>query len=64
MGNDDLIYTPDVVVFKSDARTDPVYPQMMECEAWYKVNVITCAAPQLTGIYKLPVNYEDLFTLA
>ena len=29
MGNDDLIYTPDVVVFKTDERTDPIYPQMM-----------------------------------
>ena len=27
MGNDDLIYTPDVVVFKTDERTDPVSPQ-------------------------------------
>ena len=30
MGNDDLIYTPDVVVFKTDERTDPIYPKMME----------------------------------
>ncbi len=30
MGNDDLIYTPDVVVFKSDERTDPIYPTMLE----------------------------------
>ena len=60
MGNDDLIYTPDVVVFKTDERTVPVYPQMMEPKAWYKVNVITCAAPQLTGISKLPANYESV----
>ena len=62
MGNDDLIYTPDVVVFKSDARTDPVYPQMMGREAWYKVNVITCAAPQMMGIAKQPNNYEDIIS--
>ncbi len=60
MGNDDLIYTPDVVVFKKDERTDPVYPQMMEQEDWYKVNVITCAAPQMMGITRLPDNYEDI----
>ncbi|MBR4387837.1 MAG: TIGR02452 family protein [Prevotella sp.] len=58
MGNDDLIYTPDVVVFKTDERTIPIYPQMMERESWYKVNVITCAAPQMMSIAKIPDNYE------
>ena len=60
MGNDDLIYTPDVVVFKSDERTDPVYPQMLAHEEWYKVNVITCAAPQLFGSVTRPENYEEV----
>lgn len=41
--NDDIIYTPDVVVFK----TDTAYPQLMEESDWYNVNVITCAAPNL-----------------
>ena len=41
--NDDCIYTPDVVVFKSD--TD--YPQLLPEEKWYSVNVLTCAAPNL-----------------
>ena len=59
MGNDDLIYTPEVVVFKADERTDPVYPRMMEHDDWFKVNVITCAAPQLFGSVKRPDNYED-----
>lgn len=59
MGNDDLIYTPEVVVFKTDERTDPVYPRMMEHDDWFKVNVITCAAPQLFGSVKRPDNYED-----
>ena len=59
MGNDDLIYTPDVIVFKTDERTDPVFPQMMSRDEWYKVNVITCAAPQLMGISTLPDGYED-----
>lgn len=41
--NDDCIYTPDTVVFKSD--TD--IPQILPEEEWYSVNVITCAAPNL-----------------
>lgn len=41
--NDDIIYTPDIVVFKTD--TDR--PELMERDAWYKVDVITCAAPNL-----------------
>ena len=38
--NDDLIYTPDVVIFKSDTA----YPTLMPEKKWKKVNVITCAA--------------------
>ena len=60
MGNDDLIYTPDVVVFKSDLRTDPVYPQMLSRDEWYKVNVITCAAPVMVRVFILPDNYETV----
>lgn len=41
--NDDCIYTPGVMVFKSD--TD--YPQLLPEEKWYSVNVVTCAAPNL-----------------
>lgn len=41
--NDDCIYTPDVVVFKSDTAN----PELLPEEDWYKVNVITCAAPNL-----------------
>ena len=60
MGNADLIYTPDVVVFKTDVRTDPIYPQMMDSDDWYTVNVITCAAPELFDQVTRPVNYEDV----
>ena len=60
MGSDDLIYTPDVVVFKTDERTEPVYPQMMPHEEWFKVNVITCAAPQMHIAKALPANYESV----
>lgn len=62
MGNDDLIYTPDVVVFKSDERTDPIYPQMLPHDEWYKVDVITCAAPELYKLRRRPDNYEELIT--
>ena len=41
--NDDLIYTPDVVIFKSDTP----YPRLLPPNKWTKVNVITCAAPNL-----------------
>ena len=41
--NDDIIYTPDVLVFKSDT----VKPELMDEADWYEVDVITCAAPNL-----------------
>lgn len=41
--NDDIIYTPNVTVFK----TDTAYPKLMQEKEWYEVNVITCAAPNL-----------------
>ena len=41
--NDDIIYTPDVTVFKTDTAS----PKLMDENDWYKVDVITCAAPNL-----------------
>ncbi|MCD8023295.1 MAG: TIGR02452 family protein, partial [Lachnospiraceae bacterium] len=41
--NDDCIYTPEVTVFKPDTST----PRTMPEQEWYKVDVITCAAPNL-----------------
>ncbi|MCR5716910.1 MAG: TIGR02452 family protein [Lachnospiraceae bacterium] len=40
---DDIIYTPQVKVFKTDSSA----PQLMPKEQWYDVDVITCAAPNL-----------------
>ena len=60
MGSDDLIYTPDVVVFKTDERTDPQIPRMMEQGEWYKVDVITCAAPELRHRTRKPRGYEEM----
>ena len=62
MGNDDLIYTPDVIVFKTDERTDPIWPQMMPEEGWYNVDVITCAAPELWQGNPMPNDYEAQIT--
>ena len=44
--NDDIIYTPDVVVFKEDNSEVKILPK----EEWYPVDVITCAAPNLGAI--------------
>lgn len=41
--NDDIIYTPEITVFK----TDEYIPKLMNEKDWYTVNVITCAAPNL-----------------
>ncbi len=43
IGSADIIYTPAVTVFK----TDTAKPQLMDEAAWYEVDVITCAAPDL-----------------
>ena len=47
--NDDCIFTPDVVVFKSDDST----PKLLHESQWYNIDVITCAAPNLC---ELPSN--------
>lgn len=62
MGNDDLIYTPDVVVFKTDERTDPIMPVLLPREEWYKVDVITSAAPEIFRMLSIPDNYEDVIS--
>ena len=41
--NDDCIYTPGVIVFKSDSENPKIQPE----ERWFKVYIITCAAPNL-----------------
>jgi len=56
MGNDDLIYTPDVFVFK----TDESEPQMLPTDQWYSVNVITSAAPECNALPQRPDNYNQI----
>jgi uncharacterized protein (TIGR02452 family) len=41
--NNDCIYTPDVYVFKSDMN----FPEPLPRDKWWKVNILTCAAPNL-----------------
>ncbi len=41
--NNDCIYTPDVCVFKSDTN----FPELLSRDAWWNVNILTCAAPNL-----------------
>lgn len=47
--NDDCIHTPGIVVFKSDTEVPALLPE----NEWYRVNVVTCAAPNLR---KEPAN--------
>lgn len=65
--NDDIIYTPGVLVFKSDTAE----PKLMKETDWYQVDVITCAAPNLRskpsntyntgdGLEAISVQDEDL----
>ncbi|MBR4026851.1 MAG: TIGR02452 family protein [Lachnospiraceae bacterium] len=44
--NDDCIYTPNVVVFKTDTNQ----PKQMPQNDWFEVDIITCAAPNLRRI--------------
>lgn len=53
--NDDIIYTPEVTVFKSDTNNPALLPE----NEWYKVNVITCAAPNLRAMPSNKYNTGD-----
>lgn len=68
--NDDIIYTPGVIVFK----TDTADPKLMPETEWYDVDVITCAAPNLRsqpsnkynsgdGNKKIVIKDSDLLAL-
>ena len=53
--NDDIIYTPDVYVIKTDTAS----PKAMPESDWYKVNVLTCAAPNLRQMPGNKMNVGD-----
>lgn len=53
--NDDCIYTPEVIVMKSDTDRPVMLPQ----NKWNRVNVITCAAPNLREKPSNSMNQGD-----
>ena len=53
--NDACIYSPDVVVFKSDSP----FPEMMPSYEWFSVDVISCAAPNLRRVVSNQYNTES-----
>lgn len=53
--NDDCIYTPKVTVFK----TDTAEPKLMPEKDWFRVNVVTCAAPNLRLMPSNAMNTGD-----
>ena len=50
--NNDCIYTPDVCVFKSDTN----FPELLPRNEWWKVDILTCAAPNLRERPSNPMN--------
>lgn len=54
MGSDRIIYSPNITVFKSD---DDI-PKMLT--DWFKVDIISCAAPYYDSKKKKPVSKEML----
>ncbi|MBR1454530.1 MAG: TIGR02452 family protein [Lachnospiraceae bacterium] len=53
--NDDIIYSPFVDVFK----TDTVEPVLMDEKDWFKVDVLTCAAPNLRPVPSNEMNPDS-----
>ncbi len=54
---DTVIYTPDVVVIKTDTNVPERAPE----SAWFKVDIITCAAPNLNHLDG--ISDEELYTI-
>ena len=50
--NDDCIYTPDVIVFKSDTQ----HPELLPQDKWFEADIITCAAPNLKALHTKRAN--------
>lgn len=55
-GNDDIIYTPNILVFKDDTSL-PIMFNKNDC---YLVDVITCAAPNLSSVHYDFDTYEKI----
>ena len=52
---DDIIYSPGIVIIKSDEE----YPERLEPDDWCEVDVITCAAPNLRPFPSKQFNTKD-----
>ena len=50
--NNDCIYTPNVCVFKSDIN----FHELLSRDRWWRVNILTCAAPNLRERPSNPMN--------
>ncbi len=57
--NNDIIYSPDVTVFKSDTEK----PELLGKKDWFNVNVISCAAPNLRFLPEGTIGDEEIYTL-
>ncbi len=58
LANDDVIFTPNVVVFKSDTDAPTLLPQ----DEWFCADVLTCAAPDLYDSFDISDDFlRDLF---
>ena len=53
--NDDIIYSPCVDVFKTDTKE----PEIMNEKDWYKVDILTCAAPNLRSMPSNVMNPDS-----
>ena len=69
--NDDIIYSPDVTVFK---HPDQLEPKMLKESDWLNVDILSCAAPSLSdhpsnkanphcGTVPLRISRADLFEM-
>ena len=54
--NDDIIYLPDITVFK----TDESIPQLRDEWEWFNVDIITAAAPELFKITKYDTSKYEI----
>ena len=61
LGTDDIIYSPDVVVFKTDSD----YPELLPEEEWFNIDVFTCAAPDIASLKKQgeEISHDELFKI-
>lgn len=57
IGSDSVIYTPNVTVFKTDEK----YSKDLDQKDWYRVNVLSCAAPRYYSDTDLPL--EEIYNV-